>query len=125
MGITITARYLKQSKFKNSVFIATAKREPEAFDLLVKADTILKEMNYETFLPVYFNEEHEYCSITTKFLPRNTEPLVEQAVYNVTFTFNKYTRLTDGKRYVNIDVQTIELLSLPEPAGEVIDIFSR
>ena len=122
MSIELNLRYQKKYDYKNSIFIVSPKYDVEknAFETLKKLEKKLKEMDLGTFLPIYFNDDLNYCTIRFKFL-NSPVKLVERNLYTVKFVINKSIR--GGKEYVNCFVNNIKIhtKAKPQDHGEVMD----
>ena len=123
MSITLDLRYQRKDDYKNNIFIVSSKYNEElpAFETLKKLETKLKEMDLGTFLPVYHNEDLNYCTIRFKFLNSPPVKLVERNLYTVKFVIKKSKRA--NKEYVNCYVNTIKIHTKAKPVdqGEVLD----
>ena len=122
MSIELNLRFQKKDDYKNSIFIASNKYKDElpAFEKLKKLEGKLKEMDLGTFLPVYFNDDLNYCTIRFKLL-NSPVKLVERNLYTVKFVVKKNKR--GDKEYINAFVNTIKIhkKATPVDQGEVLD----
>ena len=123
MSIELNLRFQKKDDYKNNIFIVSPKYDDElpAFETLKKLEVKLKEMDLGTFLPVYFNDDLNYCTIRFKFLNPPFK-LVERNLYNVKFVIKKSKR--GGKEYINAFVNTIKIhtRAMPQDTGEILDL---
>ena len=121
-SIELNLRYQKRDKFGSEIFIVSPKYDDEqpAFETLKKLEAKLKEMDLDTFLPIYFNEDLNYATIRFKFL-NSPVKLVERNLYSIKFVIKKSKR--GDKEYINAFVQTIKLHTKAKPVdqGEVLD----
>jgi hypothetical protein len=113
MPIKLILRYQKKDQFGNSVFLASSNIENEkaSHATLLKIEQKLKDMNLETFLPVYSNEAYQYSSARFKFY--KGEPLIERNLYTVEFDIKKSER--NNKTYINCFAHSIKLHSIAQP----------
>ena len=123
MSIELSLRFQKKEDYKNSIFIVSPKYDTElpAFEKLKKLEVKLKEMNVGTFLPIYYNDDLNYCTIRFKFL-NSPVKLVERNLYTVKFVIKKSKR--GGKEYINCFVNTIKIhtRAKPQDTGEILDL---
>jgi hypothetical protein len=121
-SIEINLRYQKKDEWGNEIFIASSKYNEElaAFEKLKRLEEKLREIDVGTFLPVFHNDNLNYCTIRFKFLNPPVK-LVGRNLYTVKFVIKKSTR--GGKEYINAFVNTIKLhtKATPHDHGEVLD----
>ena len=122
MSIQLNLRYQKQDKFGSEIFIASNKYDEEkaAFNTLKKLEKKIKEMNVDTFLPVYVNEDLNYATIRFKFY--KGMKLYERNLYSVTFVVKKSQR--NGEQYINCFINNIKLHKKApvRDDGEIVDL---
>jgi hypothetical protein len=123
MSIQLLLRYQKKDKFGSEIFIVSPKYDDElpAFEKLKKLETKLKELDLDTFLPVYYNDDLNYCTIRFKFL-NSPVKLVERDLYTTCFVVKKSKR--ENKEYINCYVNKISLYKKAKPVdqGEILDL---
>jgi hypothetical protein len=122
MSITLNLRYQKQDDYGSQIFIVSPKYEQEKIGygkLCVIAEK-LKSLNFDTFLPVYSNEDRKYATIRFKFY--KGMKLNERNLYTVTFNAKQTER--EEKTYINCMINTIKLhTKAPETDyGKTIDL---
>jgi len=123
MSIELVLRYQRKDDYHNNIFIASNKYDEElpAFETLKKLETKLKDLNVGTFLPVYYNDDLNYCTIRFKFLNPPFK-IVERNLYTVKFVVKKSKRA--NKEYINAFVNTIKIhtKAKPQDTGEILDL---
>jgi len=122
MSIELLLRYQKKDKFGSEIFIVSPKYDDElpAFEKLKKLEEKLKSLDLGSFLPVYYNDNLNYCTIRFKFLNSQVK-LVERNLYTTCFVVKKSIR--ENKEYINCYVNSIKLYKKAKPVdqGEVLD----
>ena len=122
MSIELNLRYQRKDQFGNNIFIVSQKYDEElpAFEKLKKLEKKLREMDLGSFLPVYFNEDLNYCTIRFKFM-NSPVKLVERNLYSIKFVVKKNKR--GDKEYINCYVNTLKIYrkAMPQDTGEVLD----
>jgi len=123
MSIQLNLRYQKKDTFGNNIFIVSPKYDEElpAFEKLRMLESKLKNMDLGTFLPVYYNDDLNYCTIRFKFLNPPVK-LVERNIYSVKFVVKNNKR--GDKEYINCYVNTIKMhtKAKPQDMGEILDM---
>ena len=123
MSIELVLRYQRKDGYKNNIFIVSPKYDDElpVFEKLKKLETKLKEMDLGTFLPIYYNDDLNYCTIRFKFLNPPFK-LVERNLYTAKFVIKKSKRA--NKEYINAFVNTIKIhtRATPQDTGEILDL---
>ena len=121
-SIEINLRYQKRDSWGNEIFIASSKYKEElaAFEKLKRLEGKLREIDVGTFLPVFHNDNLNYCTIRFKFL-NSPVKLIDRNLYTVKFVIKKNKR--GDKDYINAFVNTIKLhtKATPRDHGEVLD----
>jgi hypothetical protein len=122
MSKTLTIRFSKFDQYSNAVFTASNKPEEAiSYNILKKYYQKLVDKEYDTFLPIYYSEEHEYTTIRlkksekyNKMKPGN----VYELKYNIK-TVNK-----DSKIYVNCFISGMKLIKKAPTVneGETVDL---
>jgi len=99
-------RYLKKGLFDTNIFICGHK-EP-SYDRLLKYYNYLKEMDLNSFLPIYLNEQQKYISITFKSdnLLMKDMVFVEQKMYDIVPEFQEIKK--NNQTYINIKIVSIK-----------------
>ena len=114
-------RFLKYDDFKNPVFIASLRKDTEvaAFNKLCQYYERIKEKEYDTFLPIYYDERNQFASIRFKY---RGAPLAPNATYSVDFTITKVEKI--NKIYVNCYIDKLSLVAkaIPVDRGEEMDL---
>jgi hypothetical protein len=121
MSITANLRYQKRDEWNNEVFIAS-ERYPDEKEGAVKLKLILSklgEMDIETFIPIYINDDIGYSTI--RFKNFKGLKLVERNLYTVNFSVNKIKR--GDKEYINcyINYITLKKKAKPQERGETLE----
>ena len=123
MSIELLLRYQKKDKFGSEIFIVSPKYDDEkkSFETLKKLEEKLKEMDLGTFLPMFHNDDLNYCTIRFKFL-NSPVKLVERNLYSIKFVIKKSIR--ENKEYINCYVNSIKLHTKAKPVdqGEILDL---
>jgi len=123
MSIELVLRYQKKDNYDHHVFIASNKynEEKDAFEKLKNLEDKLKAMNLGTFLPVFHNDNFEYCIVRFKNFNCPVK-LYERNLYTVKFVVKKMIR--DGKEYINTYANNVKIYrkAKPQDTGEVLDM---
>lgn len=91
---TLRLRFKNYDQYDNPVFAVSKENESEqiAYTMLSKIYKKL-DKNFDTFLPVYCDEERGFCSIRFKRFPKNN--MVVGDIYQITFTIKKNMKAND------------------------------
>ena len=95
-------RYLKKGLFDTNIFICGDK-EP-SYGNLLKYYNYLKELDVNTYLPIYLNKEKKYISITFKsdsFL-KVVDEFIEHKYYDIIPEFQEVKK--NNQTYINIKI---------------------
>ena len=113
--ITINARFQKKDDYRNNIFMCSKAKEPDSYEWCSKAYPKLKEQ-FDTFLPLYINEQHEYGRLQI----RNRYDTFEQGnLYQLKLQIRKVKH--KGKLYCNLTINSYKLLERANN-GEVIEL---
>ena len=118
-------RFKEIDQYGNPVFIVSNKfdaEEKKSYKVLKKINDKLIAMKINTFLPVYCNQEYQYCSVRFKYYKQKTK-LNKNDLYTVDFILKKVER--DEKSYINAYVNSIRFYKkgvLQEDTGEILDL---
>ena len=105
-------RFQKFDKYDNPVFIANSEKEEKLFKQLKKHEKKLKNLNINTFLPIYSNDEKQYATIRFKNTFKTKEILKAlQMKHNDSFNilFSVKQKEHNGKSYINCFIDSILL----------------
>ena len=101
-------RFQKFDTYENPVFIANSIKEPVMFAKLTKFHKQLQKKNYDTFLPIYSDDEKGYASI--RFKKNHTYPnLTPNAVYDLKYAIKQKEH--EDKTYVSCYINSLKLVS--------------
>lgn len=92
-------------KYNNPVFIVIKKDLPASYTMLHKYYKILVSKKFDTFLPIYVHNEHDYGTIRF-FKNRKYKKFNEGATYNI--DFNISTKVKNEKIYVNCYIKRVQ-----------------
>lgn len=106
----LNLRYQKNDKFDNQIFIAHTQKDEASFKILKKYHQKLVDRDYDTFLPIYHNDQYGYCTVRFKKSFRHTD-FIEGATYQVSFSVK--TNEKNDKTYVNCFLTSCKLISKP------------
>ena len=109
-------RFQKTDDYNNSIFIATSD-EKANYKLLSSYSQKLINKDFDTFLPIYHNDEYKFTTIRfaedSKFKPK------EHCIYDVNFTIRVKNK--DGKKFVNCYIDKLKFISkTPRDFGEIL-----
>ena len=113
MSITLNLRYQKKDRYGSEIFIVSNKydEEVDGFDKLKTLVSKIEELKLNTFNPVYFNEDLNYCTMRFKFY-RGIR-LYERNIYQVTFVIKQSER--DNRQFVNCYINGIKIIKKAKP----------
>ena len=115
MSISVTARFQKKDDYRNNIFMCSEAKEPKSYAWCSKAYPKLKE-KFDTFLPLYLNEDHEYARLQV----RNSYDTFEQdCQYQLNLQIRKVKH--KGKLYCNLTINSWKLLKKSD-RGEIIEL---
>jgi hypothetical protein len=102
------------------IFIASEQSNEEVYNKLVEYNNKLVDKQYNTFMPIYHNIEHSYCTI--RFFKSTSFKPTEGFKYNL--EFNIKTKIKEGKTFVNCHLTKLVFVSKPEKIdeGDVLDL---
>ena len=113
-------RFLKYDQYKHPIFIASNRKDTEiaSFNKLRDYAEKIREKEYDTFNPIYYDVENQFASIRFK---HKGSPLEFGAFYSIDFKITKKEKLS--KIYVNCYIDKIKLISKAEKIdrGEELD----
>ena len=100
-------RFHKYDKFKNPVFIASLRKDAEiaSFTKLRDYYEKIKDREYETSLPIYYDVFNQFTSVSFQYSGAALEP---NATYSVDFNIIK---TKSSKIYVNFHINNIVLVA--------------
>ena len=113
-------KFQKLDQFNNFVFIASEQSDPENYEKIKRIYEKLSS-NYETYLPVYHNEQYNYCTI--RFQKFSIKQKLEQnSTYNLQYTVHAVTK--GDMKYVNIYMKNVVLntKAVEFDRGEELDV---
>ena len=117
----LNLRFLKYDQYKHPIFIASSRKDTEiaAFNKLREYSEKIREKEYDTFNPIYYDVKNQFASIRFQY---KGAPLEFGAVYSVDFKITKKENL--NKIYANCYIDKIKLISKAEPIdrGEELDL---
>ena len=120
-------RFQKLDKFNNMVFIVNGKNpnETDNFNKLKQDYRSLKD-KYDTYLPIYYNEEYDYCTI--RFYKNNKFKVEENCTYDVEYSIrvkskDDSNRAGFAQKFVNCYLDKLTFVSRKEvDRGELIEL---
>ena len=116
----LNLRFLKYDQYKHPIFIASSRKDSEiaSFNKLRDYSEKIREKEYNTFNPIYYDLENQFASIRFQY---KGSPLEIGAVYSVDFKITKKEK--DNKIYVNCYIDKIKLIAKAEKIdrGEELD----
>lgn len=102
-------RFQKFDKYSNPIFIVNSEKEPVNFKRLTKYYTTLESKEYNTFLPIYSNEENKYATIRFKKNSSKYPNFTKNNVYDIKYSIKQKEH--EGKTYVNCYINSLKLVS--------------
>ena len=119
MPILQSIKFSKPDKFGNLVFIATDEYDNVNYMKLISYYHKLVLKAYDTFLPLYHNEEHEFASI--RFHKGKFNPVLG-CKYDIDYTIK--VRNKDDKQFCNCYINSMKFVSKAAvfDEGEELDL---
>lgn len=115
-------RFQKNDKFGNIVMIAsnTKTEELENYEILKNYAEKLEEKQYDTYLPIFQSEEHNYSTI--RFAKNPKHNLLTNARYNIEYKIKTVAK--NDKIYVNCHIEKLKMVAKPvvEDEREELDL---
>ena len=113
-------KFQKYDQFSNFVFIAGEQTDPDNYEKIKSMYDKLSN-KFETYLPVYHNEQYNYCTI--RFQKYSIKQKLEEgATYNLEYSAHAVTK--GDMKYVNIYAKNVKLntKAVEFDRGEELDV---
>ena len=119
----LTVRFSKFDQYSNPVFITSNNdckyaynlEEAASYNILKKYHQKLFDKEYDTFLPIYHSEEHEYATIRLKKSIKFTK-MKPGNVYEIKYNIKTVSK--DSKIYVNCFLSGLKLIKKADRVDE-------